>query len=52
MLFITLQHHGLKEIRKAAKKAKTFETQKLVKKLKGLRSDPPPIIRLPLAQSA
>ncbi|KAJ3775518.1 Bud-site selection protein [Lentinula raphanica] len=37
-------HHDLKEVRKAAKKAKTFETQKLVKKLKGLRlknkSDP------------
>ncbi|KAJ3731090.1 Bud-site selection protein [Lentinula guzmanii] len=31
-------HHDLKEVRKAAKKAKTFETQKLVKKLKGLRS--------------
>ncbi|KAJ3879976.1 Bud-site selection protein [Lentinula edodes] len=30
-------HHDLKEVRKAAKKAKTFETQKLVKKLKGLR---------------
>jgi hypothetical protein len=27
----------LKEVRKAAKKAKTFETQKLVKKLKQLR---------------
>ncbi|KAF5360473.1 hypothetical protein D9756_004723 [Leucocoprinus leucothites] len=31
------QHHGLKEVRKAAKKAKAFETQKLVKKLKDLR---------------
>ncbi|KIM89335.1 hypothetical protein PILCRDRAFT_813271 [Piloderma croceum F 1598] len=30
-------HHDLKEIRKAAKKTKAFETQKLVKKLKGLR---------------
>ncbi|KAF5369525.1 hypothetical protein D9758_002667 [Tetrapyrgos nigripes] len=30
-------HHDLKEVRKAAKKAKTFETQKLVKKLKNLR---------------
>ncbi|KAI0785275.1 Bud-site selection protein [Abortiporus biennis] len=30
-------HHGAKEVRKAAKKAKTFETQRLVKKLKGLR---------------
>ncbi|KAI0320168.1 Bud-site selection protein [Amylostereum chailletii] len=28
-------HHGLREVRKAAKKAKTFETQKLVKRLKG-----------------
>lgn len=27
----------MKEVRKAAKKAKVFETQKLVKKLKGLR---------------
>ncbi|KAF9077651.1 Bud-site selection protein [Rhodocollybia butyracea] len=38
------EHHDLKEVRRAAKKAKTFETQKLVKKLKGLRlkdeSDP------------
>ncbi|KIK69556.1 hypothetical protein GYMLUDRAFT_33928 [Collybiopsis luxurians FD-317 M1] len=35
-------HHDIKEVRKAAKKAKSFETQKLVKKLKGLRlkSDP------------
>ncbi|KAF8895384.1 Bud-site selection protein [Infundibulicybe gibba] len=30
-------HHGLREVRKAAKKAKTFETQKLLKKLKGFR---------------
>ncbi|KAF9267450.1 Bud-site selection protein [Marasmius fiardii PR-910] len=30
-------HHDLKEVRKAAKRAKTFEMQKLVKKLKGLR---------------
>ncbi|PBK97803.1 Bud-site selection protein [Armillaria gallica] len=30
-------HHDLKEAKKAAKKAKTFETQKLVKKLKTLR---------------
>ncbi|THV05302.1 Bud-site selection protein [Dendrothele bispora CBS 962.96] len=30
-------HHDLKEVRKAAKKAKAFETQKLVKKLKSLR---------------
>ncbi|KAI4521664.1 BUD22-domain-containing protein [Schizophyllum commune Loenen D] len=30
-------HHDVKEIVKAAKKAKTFETQKLIKKLKGLR---------------
>ncbi|KAF7422606.1 hypothetical protein PC9H_010762 [Pleurotus ostreatus] len=33
-------HHGIKEARKAAKKAKTFETQKLIKKLKHLRSVP------------
>jgi hypothetical protein len=31
------QHHGLREVRKAAKKAKVFETQRLVKKLKDLR---------------
>ncbi|KAF9454705.1 Bud-site selection protein [Macrolepiota fuliginosa MF-IS2] len=31
------KHHGLKEVRKAAKRVKVFETQKLVKKLKGLR---------------
>jgi hypothetical protein len=31
------KHHDLKEVKKAAKKAKAFETQKLVKKLKGLR---------------
>jgi hypothetical protein len=34
---ISSQHHHLKEVRKAVKKAKTFEIQKLVKKLKGLR---------------
>ncbi|GBE84935.1 Bud-site selection protein [Sparassis latifolia] len=41
---VTIQgklHHGLREVRKAAKKAKTFETQKLVKKLKTLRSKDP-----------
>ncbi|KAF7978517.1 hypothetical protein HWV62_45687 [Athelia sp. TMB] len=32
------EHHDLKEVRKAAKKAKAFETQKLVKRLKGLRA--------------
>ncbi|KAF9468536.1 Bud-site selection protein [Collybia nuda] len=31
------EHHSLKEVRKAAKKAKVFETQKLVKKLKIMR---------------
>ncbi|TFK40547.1 Bud-site selection protein [Crucibulum laeve] len=31
------EHHDCKEVRKAAKKAKVFETQKLVKKLKDLR---------------
>lgn len=31
-------HHHLKEVKKAAKKAKTFETHRLVKKLKGFRS--------------
>ncbi|KAG6816306.1 hypothetical protein H0H87_007138 [Tephrocybe sp. NHM501043] len=31
-------HHGLKEVKKAAKKAKTFETQKFIKKLKELRN--------------
>ncbi|KAL1699106.1 BUD22-domain-containing protein [Schizophyllum commune] len=34
-------HHDVKEIVKAAKKAKTFETQKLIKKLKGLRQGLP-----------
>ena len=28
------QFHGMKEVKKAAKKAKAFETQKIVKKLK------------------
>ncbi|KAG5652899.1 hypothetical protein H0H81_003160 [Sphagnurus paluster] len=32
-----MSHHGVKEVKKAAKKAKTFETQKLIKKLKDLR---------------
>ncbi|KAA1469979.1 Bud-site selection protein [Dentipellis sp. KUC8613] len=32
-------HHSLKEVKKAAKKAKTFELQKLVKKLKGVREN-------------
>lgn len=32
-------HHNLKEIRKTAKKAKTFETQKLLKKLRGIRNN-------------
>ncbi|KAF7797406.1 hypothetical protein EIP86_008601 [Pleurotus ostreatoroseus] len=31
-------HHCLKDVKKAAKKAKVFETQKLVKKLKSLRA--------------
>ncbi|PSR74804.1 hypothetical protein PHLCEN_2v9518 [Hermanssonia centrifuga] len=31
-------HHLVKDVKKAAKKAKTFEMQKLVKKLKGLRA--------------
>ncbi|CAL1713097.1 unnamed protein product [Somion occarium] len=34
-------HHDAREVRKAAKKAKAFETQKLVKKLKGLRAKNP-----------
>ncbi|KAJ7366843.1 Bud-site selection protein [Mycena albidolilacea] len=34
-------HHELKEVRKAAKKARTFETQRVVKKLKGLRKKNP-----------
>jgi len=29
-----IQHHGLKEARKAAKKVKTIEIQKLIKKIK------------------
>ncbi|KAG6890813.1 hypothetical protein C0995_003246 [Termitomyces sp. Mi166 len=32
-----LQHHDLKEVKRSAKKAKAFETQKLVKKLKDIR---------------
>ncbi|KAI0801873.1 Bud-site selection protein [Irpex lacteus] len=35
------EHHHIREVRKAAKKAKTFEVQKTVKKLKGLRSKTP-----------
>jgi hypothetical protein len=31
------KHHDWKEIKKAAKKTKTFEMQKLVKKLKSMR---------------
>src|SRR5882762_4564038 len=31
------KHHTIREVKKAAKKAKTFETQKLVKKLKGAK---------------
>ncbi|KAJ7778332.1 Bud-site selection protein [Mycena metata] len=34
-------HHEIKEVRKAAKKARTFETQRVVKKLKGLRKKDP-----------
>ncbi|KAF7365238.1 Bud-site selection protein [Mycena venus] len=34
-------HHELKEVRKAAKKARTFETQRIVKKLKGVRKKDP-----------
>ncbi|EMD39958.1 hypothetical protein CERSUDRAFT_112194 [Gelatoporia subvermispora B] len=34
-------HHGLREVRKAAKKAKIFEVQKLVKRLKSLRAKDP-----------
>ncbi|KAI0345797.1 Bud-site selection protein [Trametopsis cervina] len=34
-------HHHVREVRKAAKKAKAFEVQKTVKKLKGLRSKTP-----------
>ncbi|KAF8655487.1 hypothetical protein AX16_003045 [Volvariella volvacea WC 439] len=32
-------HHGVREVKQAARKAKTFETQKVVKKLKGLRKN-------------
>ncbi|KAJ7185606.1 Bud-site selection protein [Mycena filopes] len=38
---VCVQHHELKEVRKAAKKARTFETQRVVKKLKGLRKKDP-----------
>ncbi|EIW80976.1 Bud-site selection protein [Coniophora puteana RWD-64-598 SS2] len=31
-------HHGVKEVRKAAKKAKAFELQKVLKRLKGVRT--------------
>ncbi|KAJ7670231.1 Bud-site selection protein [Mycena rosella] len=34
-------HHDLKDVRKAAKKARTFDTQRVVKKLKGLRKKDP-----------
>lgn len=34
-------HHEVKEVRKVAKKAKAFETQKIVKKLKSLRAKDP-----------
>ncbi|CCM03541.1 uncharacterized protein FIBRA_05675 [Fibroporia radiculosa] len=34
-------HHGIKEVRKAAKKARTFETRKLVQKIKSLRTKDP-----------
>ncbi|KAF8206234.1 Bud-site selection protein [Mycena galopus ATCC 62051] len=34
-------HHELKEVRKASKKARTFETQRVVKKLKGVRKKDP-----------
>jgi hypothetical protein len=33
---ILRQFHGVKEVTKAAKKAKAFETQKIVKRLKAL----------------
>lgn len=36
-----LKHHCVKDVRKASKKVKAFELQKLVKKLKGLRCVPP-----------
>lgn len=32
-----IKHHDRKEVRKAAKKAKTFETQKILKKMKDAR---------------
>lgn len=38
IILILEQHHELKEVKKASKKTKMFETQKLVKKLKNLRS--------------
>ncbi|KAJ7685653.1 BUD22-domain-containing protein [Mycena polygramma] len=38
---IQTSHHELKEVRKAAKKARTFETQRVVKKLKGVRKKDP-----------
>ncbi|KAJ7288358.1 BUD22-domain-containing protein [Mycena rebaudengoi] len=34
-------HHDLQSVRQAAKKARTFETQRIVKKLKGLRVKTP-----------
>ncbi|KAI0086508.1 Bud-site selection protein [Irpex rosettiformis] len=41
------EHHHVREVRKAAKKAKTFELQKTVKKLKGLRSKTPDSAEIP-----
>ncbi|KAJ7780619.1 BUD22-domain-containing protein [Mycena maculata] len=35
------EHHELKAVRQAAKKARTFETQRAVKKLKGVRKKDP-----------
>ncbi|KAJ7212134.1 Bud-site selection protein [Mycena pura] len=35
------EHHALKDVRKAAKKARTFETQRVVKKLKSVRKKDP-----------
>ena len=33
----SFQHHELKEVHKASKRAKVFETQKVVKRLKAIR---------------
>jgi primosomal protein N' len=37
LILLFIKHHDRKEVRKAARKAKTFETQKILKKIKDAR---------------